>query len=98
MGKWLKSPTAILFEVRDHIAYVTLNGPEKRNAMSFTAMQEVKAAMMEADDLKSVRVVVLSGNGKDFCAGAISPAVRSIPSASDYDPAEYRERDSKLRG
>ncbi len=94
MGKWLKSPTAILFEVRDHIAYVTLNRPEKRNAMSFTAMQEVKAAMMEADDLKSVRVVVLQGAGKDFCAGADIAGGPVNTVGSDYDPSEYRERDS----
>jgi enoyl-CoA hydratase len=98
MGKWLKSPTALLFEVRDHIAYVTLNRPEKRNALSFTAMQEVKAAMMEADDLKSVRCVVLSGAGKDFCAGAdiAGGPVDTVGDKPDYDPADYRERDSSF--
>ncbi|HSB52789.1 MAG TPA: enoyl-CoA hydratase-related protein [Gemmatimonadales bacterium] len=70
MAKWLKSPQTLLFEIRGHVAYITLNQPEKRNALSNAAMHELHDAMMEADDHKQVRCVVLSGAGKDFCAGA----------------------------
>ncbi len=88
MGKWLESPQTLLFEVRDKIAYVTFNRPEQRNAQSALAYRELAAAMMEADDLKSVHCIVLAGAGKDFCAGAdISGAV---PGAGEFDPADYR--------
>src|SRR5579871_4385929 len=96
MGKWLKSPKTLIFEVRDRVAYVTLNRPEKRNALSLLAMQEVQAAMMEADDLNAVRCVVLAGNGKDFCGGAdiAGGPVDTELQSLDYDPADYRARDS----
>ena len=94
MGKWLKDPEHLLFDVRDHVAYVTLNRPEKRNALSFALMQEIHAAMMEADDLKEVRCVVLGGAGVDFCGGADigSGAVNTELAEMDYDPADYRVR------
>jgi len=45
VGKWLKSPQTLLFEVRDKIAYVTFNRPEQRNAQNLLAMQEMNAAI-----------------------------------------------------
>jgi len=70
MGKWLnKKPEWIEFEVKDRVAYITLNRPEKRNALSRALRDELCAALMEADDLTEVRCVVLAGAGKDFCAG-----------------------------
>ena len=96
MGKWLKSPKSLVFEVRDHIAYITLNRPEKRNALSIQLMEEIEAAMWEADDLLDVRCIVLAGNGKDFCAGAdIAGGPVDMEQASEeYDPSEYRSRGS----
>ena len=96
MAKWLKSPQTLLFEIRGHVAYITLNQPEKRNALSNAAMHELNDAMMEADDHKQVRCVVLSGAGKDFCAGAdvASGPVSHDTAEPEYDPAEYRARDN----
>jgi enoyl-CoA hydratase len=96
MGKWLKEPKTLLFEVRNRIAYVTFNRPAKRNALSFEAMQELNAAMMEADDLNEVRCVVLTGAGVDFCAGADVGAgpVDTEFSEAQYDTTTYRSRDS----
>jgi enoyl-CoA hydratase len=90
MGKWLgASPEHMTFEVRDRIAYITFNHPEKRNALSMEALHEFHAVLKEADDLKAVRVIVIGGNGKDFCAGAdISGAPK--PDALGYDPKDYR--------
>lgn len=93
MPKWLKTTETIRFEVRDAIAHVTFNRPEKRNAQSMLALQELNAAMMEADDLKSVRVIVLSGEGKDFCSGADISAPL-VAQAAGFDPAEYRDSNS----
>ena len=67
--KWLQSTDCIEFVVKDHIATITLNRPEKRNAISEVMLREFHQAMLEADDLREVNVIVLQGAGKDFCAG-----------------------------
>jgi enoyl-CoA hydratase len=68
-GKWLDQPEEILFEVSERIARITLNKPEKRNALSPRTLQELHDALLEADDRLDVNVVILQGAGKDFCAG-----------------------------
>ena len=69
MRKWLKSTETILFNVSDGIARITLNRPEKRNALSLELLRELREALMEADDLREVSCVILDAAGKDFCAG-----------------------------
>lgn len=69
MGKYLKSAECILFEVADRIARITLNRPEKRNAISGLMLAELHDAMIEADAMTDVNVIVLAGAGKDFCSG-----------------------------
>jgi len=54
---------------RDGRAYVTLNRPDKRNAMSQTMWEQLMRAYDRAEDDDDVRVVVLRGAGDDFCAG-----------------------------
>lgn len=96
MGKWLNAPECLILEVRDNIAYVTMNRPAQRNALSLQLHQELVAAMMEADDLNDVRCVVLSGAGIDFCAGAdvAGGPVDTALDGVDYDPSDYRARDT----
>jgi enoyl-CoA hydratase/carnithine racemase len=61
----------VLYEVEDGVARVTINRPERRNAMSFDVMEGLRAAMATARADDGVRVVVLTGAGdKAFCAGA----------------------------
>lgn len=69
MDKWLTSREHILFEVQDKVARITLNRPEKRNAISQVMLREYHQALLEADDLREVSVIVVQGAGKDFCAG-----------------------------
>ena len=69
MRKWLKSTDTIIFTVRDKTAYITLNRPERRNALTMKMLQELHDALLEADDLTDVHSVVLAGAGPDFCAG-----------------------------
>jgi enoyl-CoA hydratase len=96
--KWLKSAETISFEVADHVARITLNRPEKRNALSALTLQELNQAMLEADDLKQVHVILLSGAGKDFCAGydLNDSYGGGADTASAYDPALYRSRSGTL--
>jgi enoyl-CoA hydratase/carnithine racemase len=66
--------------VRDAIADVTLNRPDKLNALDgemFAALSEASAALAQRDD---VRVVVLSGSGRGFCAGIDLASLGGDPS------------------
>jgi enoyl-CoA hydratase len=60
----------INYEVKKTTAIVTLNRPEKRNALSAQLLRELSAALLEADEHNAVHCVVLRGAGPHFCAGA----------------------------
>lgn len=61
---------AVLKKVNDRIGYITLNRPEKRNALSPEMILALKEAFVEMGDRDDVKVIVLNANGKAFCAGA----------------------------
>jgi enoyl-CoA hydratase len=61
----------VLFEVRERVAYVTLNRPERRNAMSYAVMERLVELFGQCDADPEVWAVVLTGTGdRAFCAGA----------------------------
>jgi enoyl-CoA hydratase len=68
-GRFLNRPATILFEVIGQVARITLNRPDKRNALSNEMMVEMRDAMLEADAREDVHAIILEGAGKDFCAG-----------------------------
>jgi len=59
-----------LYQISDRVATITLNRPDKLNAWTGTMEQEVRAAMYDAEKDENVRVIVLTGAGRGFCAGA----------------------------
>ena len=59
----------ILYEVADGVARITLNRPEKLNAISGTMLRELHDALWDADDDTAVHCVILRGSGRAFCAG-----------------------------
>jgi enoyl-CoA hydratase/carnithine racemase len=59
-----------LYEVGKRVATITLNRPDKLNAWTAVMEQEVRADMAEAERDENVRVIVLTGAGRGFCAGA----------------------------
>jgi enoyl-CoA hydratase len=69
MNKHLRSTEYLLFSVENRIARITLNRPDKRNALHPAMLTELRDALLEADDRNDVNVVILEGAGKDFCAG-----------------------------
>lgn len=62
-------PEVVTYEVRDRVAWVTLNRPEYRNAQNSAVTYALDAAFTRAVDDDEVAVIVLSGNGDHFCAG-----------------------------
>jgi len=60
----------ILYRVEDGVAVITLNRPDKLNAWRGEMDRDVRAAMRAAADDSAVRVIVLTGAGRGFCAGA----------------------------
>jgi enoyl-CoA hydratase len=59
----------LLCEKRDKVAIVTLNRPEKRNALSIALRNEIDSCLKELDDDNSVNAVAIAANGPTFCAG-----------------------------
>src|SRR5262245_38435793 len=59
----------ILYDVSANVATITLNRPDKLNAWTAQMDQEVRAAMSAAEGDPDVRVIVLTGAGRGFCAG-----------------------------
>ena len=61
---------AILFDVKDQVATITLNRPERMNAFSDALLREWADALRQCQVDEKVRVVVVTGSGRGFCAGA----------------------------
>jgi enoyl-CoA hydratase/carnithine racemase len=69
---------ALLYQVKDGVATITINRPVRRNALSWTVMSELRTAFEAAKDDAGIRVVVLTGAGdKAFCAGADLTGMRA---------------------
>jgi methylglutaconyl-CoA hydratase len=62
--------TVTRYEVRESAAWITLDSPENRNALSAPLVAELGAHLRTATDDPAVRAIVLTGNGPAFCAGA----------------------------
>jgi enoyl-CoA hydratase/carnithine racemase len=59
-----------IYQVAEHIATITLNRPDKLNAWTAIMEQEVRSAFEQAEGDENVRVIILTGAGRGFCAGA----------------------------
>src|SRR2546425_6667351 len=71
----------ILYSVDQRLARITLNRPDKRNALDDEIVSEFKDALDAAGRDESVRLVLVSGAGKDFCSGADLASLQRISEA-----------------
>jgi len=59
----------LLYDKSDHVATITLNRPERLNAISFEMLSMLTERLSEADADNDVRVIILTGAGRGFCSG-----------------------------
>jgi enoyl-CoA hydratase/carnithine racemase len=62
-------PKSFLYEVRDRVATITLNRPDRLNALTFEVYRELTDIFAALRDEKDVRAVVITGSGRAFCSG-----------------------------
>lgn len=87
-----------LVEKTDHIAIITLNRPEKRNPMNEDMLREFEAILHDLRDDAHVRVVILTGTGNSFSAGADLTIVKGITDEAEKQRifAQARNRRARL--
>src|SRR5918993_4686135 len=78
----------VIFNVEGAVARITLNRPEKRNALNDALISGLKEALRAADGEEAVRAVVIKGAGADFCSGADLSALQKISEGSISDNLE----------
>jgi len=86
----------IEYSVKDHIATIMLNRPEKLNTFTPSMLKRWRECLVEAQEDANVRVVVLTGAGKGFCAGG-DMSKRASEAHSDDSPRTAIERKQSLR-
>ena len=59
----------LLVDQHDHVLLITLNRPDRLNAISREMLNELSSKVVEADKDPDIRCIVLTGNGKGFCSG-----------------------------
>jgi len=76
---------ATRYEVADHVATITLDRPERLNAWTATMNAEYRTHLAAAADDPDVRIIVVTGAGRGFCAGAESDDLAGHAARGSYD-------------
>ena len=92
-GTQTKTYQRFLINIEQHIAHVRINRPEKVNALDAIGWQELGQVFRALDQNSDVRVIILSGEGKLFCAGADQAfLMQGVLKIDDESPGHARER------
>ena len=77
----------IIYEKSNGVATITLNRPNKYNALTIELLTELREAMTDVYDDNAIRVVILTGKGKGFCSGGDLRTVdeRTRPDGVDHE-------------
>ena len=84
----MEQSSPVIYAVESTVALITLNRPEKRNALNDALIAGLKDALRAAGADDAVRVVVINGAGADFCSGADLSALQKISEGSISDNLE----------
>ena len=79
--------TRIRYEVDDGVATITIDRPEKRNAMTYAVLRDFTEAIWRASDDLSARVVIVTGAGGAFCAGTDLTDLQETSNEDRFDKA-----------
>jgi enoyl-CoA hydratase/carnithine racemase len=82
---------SVVLDVADGVATVTLNRPERLNAWTGRMETEYRSAMASAEADERVRVIVVTGAGRGFCAGADAAALEKLDDAGQGYDSGVRE-------
>ena len=72
----------VLYEVKDHTAVITINRPDALNALNLDVLGELDSALSQAENNEDVYILIVTGAGRSFVAGA------DIQQMKDFTPAE----------
>src|SRR5215211_1088637 len=89
-------PEELLYGVDGAIATITLNAPQRMNTISGPMLKQLTDALVRANEDREVRVVILTGTGRAFCAG-LNPSCLPAASAADAD-GRHEGRDQGVFG
>jgi enoyl-CoA hydratase/carnithine racemase len=84
--------TLTLAEPSPGVVVVTLNRPERYNAMTNTMFDELESTALALDDEDDCRVVILTGAGKAFCAGYDLADAEDLPNLGALGMLDQQER------
>jgi enoyl-CoA hydratase len=98
----------VIYEVRDHVAHITMNRPDSINTLTTEMIREIDEAMKEAERDREVRVVIFTGAGRGFSAGhdlsgrprdwpENAPPLNSVEGRMDYEEEFYLEANLTIR-
>lgn len=85
--------TTVTCSLSDHVAQITLNRPDKANAMNAAMWREIREAMRWVDSTAEARVAIIDGAGANFCSGIDLGMMMSMGKQID-DPCEARMREN----
>src|SRR5437588_4702569 len=84
----MEENSPLIYAVEGAVALITLNRPEKRNALNDALVASLKQSLGDADAREDVRAVLITGAGADFCSGEDPSALRKISEASVVENLE----------
>ncbi|MGH9859733.1 MAG: enoyl-CoA hydratase/isomerase family protein, partial [Candidatus Acidiferrales bacterium] len=86
----------LTLDIAGQVVTITLNRPERRNAISTQMIEELLAALDECDRAATVRVVIITGAGKAFCAGMDLEGLQALAGQSQEQNVEDSRRMARL--
>lgn len=87
--------TKVIYQAKSGIARIALNRPERRNALDQELLTELRAALRQSAADESIRVILLTGEGKDFCSGM---DLRAFADDASGDMAKFQAEARNMAG